>query len=126
MRGSGCLLKGLLSGSLQDLGPWSKAWHTQAGCAPRSQSSAFRFPTAPLTRGESPTLLMDTPDLFIIWPCPPFEASSLLPSTPHTASTLFVLGYFCVFLSGMQYTPFLLLKALPCPDTIGKNPCLLL
>lgn len=59
---------------------------------------------------------------FIFWLCLPFEASSLLPSTPHTASTLFVLGYFWAFLSGIQYTPFLLLKALPCPDPTGQNP----
>lgn len=89
--------------------------HPSRLCSPLS---ILCFPLSnhsPYPRGEP-----NPPDghtrSFIIWPCPPFEASSLLPSTPHTASTLFVLGYFCAFLSGMQYTLFLLLKALPCPD----------
>lgn len=121
MRGSGCSLKGLLSGSLQELRPWRKAGHPSRLFSPLS-ILCFPFSNrSPYPRGEP-----NPPDghtrSFIIWPCPPFEASSLLPSTPHTASTLFVLGYFRAFLSGMQYTPFLLLKALPCPDPTGKDP----
>lgn len=58
----------------------------------------FPFSSSSLTGGCSPALLIGHTRPFIVWPCLPFESSSLLPSTPSSASTLFLLGYFCALL----------------------------